>query len=249
MAKFKAIVRYQRPDGYYTVYIRVIHNRKIQYIKTDKVVNQKGIDKNNYVCDPFVMKYCADKIALYTELLNKQDVKDWDVNEIVSYLIKGSSDLCFSDYAREYQSKMIRDGHARNARTYELAYQNLERFIGTTKVMFSHLTSTVITRWISSLSNTARAKEQYPVCVRQIFKQALLDYNDYDAGVIRITTNPWPKVKIPKSDTPRKRAISMEDCRSFFYAPLPDSDRKYPLPELGHDVAMLIFSVLQVSTL
>ena len=32
----------------------------------------------------------------------------------------------------------------------------------------------------------------------------------------------------------------MEDCRSFFYAPLPDSDRKYPLPELGHDVAMLI---------
>ena len=248
MAKFKAIVRYQRPDGYYTVYIRVIHNRKIQYIKTDKVVNQKGIDKNNYVCDPFVMKYCADKIALYTELLNKQDVKDWDVNEIVSYLIKGSSDLCFSDYAREYQSKMIRDGHARNARTYELAYQNLERFIGTTKVMFSHLTSIVITRWISSLSNTARAKEQYPVCVRQIYKQALLDYNDYDGGVIRITTNPWPKVKIPKSDTPRKRAISMEDCRSFFYAPLPDSDRKYPLPELGHDVAMLILCLAGINT-
>ena len=240
MAKFKAIVRYQRPDGYYTVYIRVAHNKRTQYIKTDKVVNSKGIDKNNYVCDPFVMKYCANKIALYTELLNKQDVKDWDVNEVISYLIEGTSDLCFSDYAREYQSKMIRDGHARNARTYELAYQNLERFIGTTKVMFSHLTSTVITRWISSLSNTARAKEQYPVCVRQIFKQALLDYNDYDAGVIRITTNPWPKVKIPKSDTPRKRAISMEDCRSFFYAPLPDSDRKYPLPELGHDVAMLI---------
>lgn len=129
-------------------------------------------------------------------LLNKQDVKDWDVNEVISYLIKGTSDLCFSDYAREYQSKMIRDGHARNARTYELAYQNLERFIGTTKVMFSHLTSTVITRWISSLSNTARAKEQYPVYVRQIFKQALLDYNDYDGGVIRITTNPWPKVII-----------------------------------------------------
>ena len=198
-------MRYQRPDGYYTVYIRVIHNRKIQYIKTDKVVNQKGIDKNNYVCDPFVMKYCADKIALYTELLNKQDVKDWDVNEIVSYLIKGSSDLCFSDYAREYQSKMIRDGHARNARTYELAYQNLERFIGTTKVMFSYLTSTVITRWISSLSKTARAKEQYPVCVRQIFKQALLDYNDYDGiiGYERRKTrdarkdNAWFEIRVP----------------------------------------------------
>ena len=68
MAKFKAIVRYQRPDGYYTVYIRVAHNKRTQYIKTDKVVNSKGIDKNNYVCDPFVMKYCANKIAIYTLL-------------------------------------------------------------------------------------------------------------------------------------------------------------------------------------
>ena len=51
MAKFKAMVRYQRPDGYYTVYIRVSHNKKVQYIKTDKMVNQKGIDKNNAVSE------------------------------------------------------------------------------------------------------------------------------------------------------------------------------------------------------
>ena len=143
---------------------------------------------------------------------------------------------------------MIQEGHARNARTYELAYQNLERYIGTTKVMFSHLTSTVITKWIDSLSSTARAKEQYPVCIRQIFKQALLDYNDYDAGIIRITTNPWPKVKIPKSDPPQHRAITMEQCRAFFYAPLPESDRKYPLTELGHDVAMMILCLAGINT-
>lgn len=35
-------------------------------------------------------------------------------------------------------------GHARNARTYELAYENMERFAGTYKVMFSHMTSTFI---------------------------------------------------------------------------------------------------------
>ena len=248
MAKFKAMVRYQRPDGYYAVYIRVSHNKKTQYIKTDKVVNQKGVDKNKSVSDPFVLKYCANKIAHYTEMLNLQDVKNWDVNDVISYLMKGTTDVCFSDYAREYQAKMIQEGHARNAKTYELAYQNLERYMGTTKVMFSHLTSSVIVKWIDSLSNTARAKEQYPVCVRQIFKQALVDYNDYDSGIIRITTNPWSKVKIPKSDTPRKRAISMEDCRAFFYASLPESDRKYPLPELGRDVAMMILCLAGINT-
>lgn len=248
MAVFKPVVRFKRPDGYYPVYIRVTHQRKVQYIKTDKMVDQKGVGKSSGIKDPYVMKFCANRISRYVEILNQQDISSWTVDEVVNYLKSGTADICFSDYAREYQSKMIQEGHARNARTYELAYENLERYIGTTKVMFSHLTSTVITRWIESLANTARAKEQYPVCVRQIFKQALLDYNDYDAGIIRITTNPWPKVKIPKADASQHRAISMEDCQAFFYAPLPESDRKLPLTELGHDVAMMIICLAGINT-
>ena len=64
-------------------------------------------------------------------------------DEFDGLMKSGSSDVCFSDYAREYQSKMIQEGHERNARTYELAFQHLERFMGTTQVMFSHLTSFV----------------------------------------------------------------------------------------------------------
>lgn len=248
MAVFKPVVRFKRPDGYYSVYIRVTHQRKVQYIKTDKLVDQKGVDKANGIKDPYVMKFCANRISRYVEILNQQDISSWSIDDVVNYIKSGTADICFSDYAREYQSKMIQEGHARNARTYELAYENLERYIGTTKVMFSHLTSTVITRWIESLANTARAKEQYPVCVRQIFKQALLDYNDYDAGIIRITTNPWPKVKIPKADASQHKAISMEECRAFFYAPLPESDRKFPLTELGHDVAMMILCLAGINT-
>ena len=248
MAVFKPVVRFKRPDGYYPVYIRVTHQRKVQYIKTDKLVDQKGVDKANGIKDPYVTKFCANRISRYVEILNQQDISSWSIDDVVNYIKSGTADICFSDYAREYQSKMIQEGHARNARTYELAYENLERYIGTTKVMFSHLTSTVITRWIESLANTARAKEQYPVCVRQIFKQALLDYNDYDAGIIRITTNPWPKVKIPKADASQHKAISMEECRAFFYAPLPESDRKFPLTELGHDVAMMILCLAGINT-
>ena len=249
MAVFKAVVRFKRPDGFYPVYIRVTHQRKVQYIKTDKLVDQKGVDKANGIKDPYVMKFCANKISRYVELLNKQDISSWTLEEVVNYLKTGTADICFSDYARKYQSKMIQDGHARNARTYELAYENLERYIGTTQVMFSHLTSTVVTRWIESLSHTARAKEQYPICVRQIYKQALLDYNDYDAGIIRIPNNPWPKVKIPKADKSEHKAISMEDCRAFFYAPIPESDRKYPLTQLGHDVAMMILCLAGINTI
>ena len=191
MATFRITVQKQRTDGYWPVYIRVIHHRGSVFMKTDKMVDNKGIVKSTKeVKDPFVRKSLDILIADYIDRLNKVDTSTWTVQDVVQYLKEGTSDVCFSDYARQYQAKMIQEGHARNARTYELAYQNMERYAGTNKIMFSHLTSGFINGWIKSLSSTARAKEQYPVCVRQIFKQALIDFNDYDTGLIRITTNP-----------------------------------------------------------
>ena len=249
MATFKITVQKQRTDGYWPVYIRVIHHRDSALMKTDKMVDSKGIVKSTKeVKDPFVRKACDLLITDYIDRLNKVDTSTWSAQDVVKFLKEGTSDVCFSDYARQYQAKMIQEGHARNARTYELAYQNMELYAGTNKVMFSHITSTFINGWIKSLSTTARAKEQYPVCIRQIFKQALLDFNDYDTGLIRITTNPWPKVKIPKSDNPQHRAITMEECRAFFTAQLPESDRKFPLSELGRDVAMMILCLAGINT-
>ena len=48
MATFKVLVRFQRADGYYPVYIRLTHNRGVKYIKTDKIVDFKNIDKKNH---------------------------------------------------------------------------------------------------------------------------------------------------------------------------------------------------------
>lgn len=249
MATFKVIVQKQRNDGFWPVYIRITHNRGVKYLKTDKIVATRYVNKENReVTDPFVLQCCAIKIAKFAEMLNKVEIRKWSIHDVVAYLEKGTDDVCFSDYARKYYDSMYNEGHERNARNYQLAYQNLERFAGSNKVMFSQLTSQFINSWIKSLSKTARAKEMYPVCVRQIFKQALVDFNDYDTGVIRITRNPWLKVKIPASDVPEKRAITMEKVREFFTAPLPKSDRVLSLPELGRDVAMMVMCLGGINT-
>lgn len=248
MTTFKATVQKQRSDGYWPVYIRVTHQRKSGFVKTDKMVNRKGVDGSHGIKDPFVLQYCNRIIIQYCEMLNRIDTTEWTVHQVMEYLVTGTQGISFSEFARKYHNRMVQEGHARNARNYEMAYQHLERFAGTTNVMFAHLTPTFITRWIESLSSTARAKEMYPVNVRQIYKQALLEYNDPEAGIMRITGNPWHKVKIPKSDTPDKRAISMEQCREFFYAQLPESDRKTPLSELGRDVAMMILCLAGMNT-
>lgn len=248
MATFKACVRTQRKDGYYPVYIRIVHRTAPDYIKTDKMVDGKGLTKSKDIKDPFVIKYCADRITEYVERLNRVDISSWTVKEVKEYLLSGEQDICFSDYARMHCDRMVDSGQERNARNYELAYQHLERFAGTNKVMFSHLTSSFVEMWIKSLAETKRAKELYPVCIRQIFKAATVEYNDYDNGIIRIKTNPWVKIRIPTADRPEKLAITPEQCREFFSAPLPETKMLSPLPELGRDVAMMVLCLAGINT-
>ena len=56
MATFKTIVRYKRADGFYQVYIRVLHRSKSGYIKTDKFVTDKQLSKSGEIKDAVINK-------------------------------------------------------------------------------------------------------------------------------------------------------------------------------------------------
>lgn len=193
---------------------------------------------------------CSSPVIIdYMERLNKKDIRNWNAKEVSDFLVSGDDDIDFSEYARKHINRMIDRGQRRNARNYQLAVQHLERFAGTTCVKFSHLTSMFVNRWIKSLETTKRAKEMYPICIRQIFKAAQVEFNDYDNGIIKIKTNPWVKVEIPKPDRAEKLAITPEACREFFYFPLPESKMKYPVEELGRDIAMMTLCLAGINTI
>lgn len=215
MTTFKTVVRRKRADGFYPVYIRVVHRTKMGYISTGKIVTDKQILKSGDIKDPVVNEYCSRQILRFSEIMNKKDFTNFSVSDLIDYLLHFDEDVCFSEYASQFIARMEREGHERNAKNYRLAVGHLERFIGTTQIMFGHLTTAVLKKWLESLSQTNRAKEMYPTCVRQIFKKAIIDLNDEELGLIRIKFNPWLKITIPKSDNTEKRAISAEACREF----------------------------------
>ena len=248
MALFKAVVRRPRKDGFWQVYIRVCVDRRLGYITTDKHVTSKGLSKTNEITDPYVLQYCSRLIIEYNDKLNRKDTSRWTFKQILEYLRTADHDICFSEYARLHVDRMIDTGHARTSRNYLLAIQHLERFCGTTNVMFNELTAPTLNRWINSLKQTKRAKEMYPICIRQIFREAAKEYNDYDNGIVRIMINQWTKIKIPSPDKSEKIAISPELCREFFAAPLPESKFKSPLPELARDVAKMILCLAGINT-
>lgn len=241
MAKFKICVRMdkKRSDGFYTVYIRVTHNRKVGYIKTDKIVNEQGLDRKGEVIDPFVVKLLGGRICEWADALNHVDSQNWCVQDVVAFLKDCKRTMLFSDYAREYHNRLVDDGQDRTADNYRFALDSLERFCGTNKMSFEQLTSSVLNGWVKSLESTHRAKEMYPICMRTVWRAAMRDLNDEEQGVVKIR-NPWPKVNIPRADRAEKRAITPEQCREFFNAPLPESRLKVSIPELGRDVAMMV---------
>ena len=249
MAFFKAKVLRQRKDGMYVVYIRVTQNRKSQYIRTSWIVDDMGLSKDKQdVIDPFVAEQTSKVIARYYNILNRIDTQDWTVKEIVDYIQKGKDGISFSMYARKHIEKMKARGQERTSRDYKWALYSLEKFAGGNEVMFSQLTYSFLSRWIYSLSQTARSKNKYPINVRQIHKAAMLEYNDEERG-IQLITNPWPKITIPKEDTPNKRAISPNMLRKFF-AVVPDFSRfTHPLQELGQDVALISFCMCGINSI
>ena len=158
MTTFKATVKKPRSDGFYTVYIRITHQRESSYIKTNKIVDAAHVTKSGELKDPVVNEYCSMLVRQYNDRLNRVDASQWEIREVIEYLLKNDQGVCFSDYARHFIDKMISDGHARNAKNYQLAVNHLERFVGSNQLMFSSLTSTTLNNWIDYLSVTNRAK-------------------------------------------------------------------------------------------
>ncbi len=68
MATLKAVVRRERTDGFYSVYIRVTHRRASSFIKTDKMVTKKELTKTNEIKDAYVLQYCAQRILRWRKI-------------------------------------------------------------------------------------------------------------------------------------------------------------------------------------
>ena len=240
MVNLKATVRIKTKSGLYPVYIRFTKSNQVSYVKTSWVVNEKGLGSKKDIIDPFVIHQTSILIDNYYTQLNQIDTSKWTTSEIVKYLTEYNNDLSFSDYTRKHIEKMISRGQERTSRNYKWALKHMERFAETDNIMFSRLTSAFLNRWIESLSETNRCKEQYPVCMREVYKAALKEFNDEELGIVKLK-NPWSNVVIPRSDIPEKRAIPASMLRKFFNV-VPDRSRfTHPLMEVGQDVALISF--------
>ena len=242
MAVFKACVKSRRADGYYKVYIRVTHNRKIGYIPTTMFVNKL---RKGEICDSIVLGKCAIKIQKYVELLNSLNTIEWEVSDIVACLQENSELVSFTEYAKVFVDKMILDGRVGASGNYKTAVQKLLEFSGKKRLLFSDITSKLLNDWIESLKHTSIAKTKYPKCIKTIFKAGCDEFNDYDRDIIKIRNRPFKSVKIPNVTQPEKKAIEKNELLKFFRCDLGQvSEREI----FAREVCLLSFCLVGMNT-
>ena len=228
------------------VYIRISHNSKTDYIKTNFQVSSAQVKNMDLIHYPIISKISVI-ITDYIEKLNRVRSEFMNVGEVKKYLLLEDDAISFSEFAnsiiREY-SKKGKDGSASN---YRNALNSLQRCLGKDNLSFTDVSTKSIALWLKSLENTSNSKNKYPILIKKIFNDGLIEFNDYDNNIFRIKHNPFMKNIIPKTDVPIKQSIGRDEIIKLFTFDATLSLKEYKVP-LAVDVAMLVFHLAGINT-
>ena len=183
MATFEIVTRTKKEWN--QVKIRICHRSKTAYMDTSMTVHRSSIRKGK-IADRTVMANCAIRIKKYVDRLNTVDTGNWTVQEVKRFLESESGNISFTDFANEFILQMKKDGREKPSANYRSALKSMTAFMKRERLLFSDITANGLREWIKSLSDTSRAKNMYPNCIRSMFDAGCMKYNDYDRNIMRI---------------------------------------------------------------
>jgi integrase len=206
------------------------------------VVHKSGIRKGE-IAEHTILANCAIQIRRYVEKLNAVDIGGWTVGEVKKFLVSELEGISFTVFAEEYIKKMKMAGRKKPAANYSSAFNSLKKHMRKDDILFQDITTKTIMKWIESLSDTARAKNMYPIAIKKLFEDGCMEYNEYDRDIIRIKNQPFKVVKIPDADVPAKRSVEAEVLRRIS-AVAPSCPRE----DLAHDVMHIVLRLAGINT-
>lgn len=270
----------KKEDGTYNVKIRVTQARKSKYIKTSQFVSaqdisrkkEKGVEKIK-IKNQAIIDLMDELVLSYRRKLTAAGIQaeSWDVDKIVEYLT-GSSDgfyLNIIQYGKDYADSLEKQGRTGTAKSYRVAMNALERFAGpdldVNQVTVSFLKSYErFLREEPTLCGTksggvvttdkpkaGRAVSSYISFLKTVFNNAKLEYNDEEAGMVRIPLSPFSKYKIPEvTVSVEHRVLSVEQIQRIIDLPYvyQNKNKGYSLFNIAKDVFLISFALMGMNT-
>lgn len=262
MATFKAEVyaHQKKADGTYNIKIRVTHKQRKKYLATPWYVGKEDLTRSLKLKNQRYIDMVDDVIKRYRTICNNvgEGLDNMSVEQIVELITAKKEEEHFTldivAYTRAYIQKLFDMGRTGNAKAYQVAINSMVKFVGRENVDISEITVKFLNDWIRWISERparknckkgGRAQSLYLAEVRAMYNRAKKEFNDEEAGVIRIPFSPFAKVDIPKAPITRKRALTVEQMREFAKVPyttiLQTGCNRY---NLAKDVFLLSFLLI-----
>lgn len=225
MATFKAEVyaHQKKEDGTYNIKIRLTHNGKKKYLATIWYVTKDDLTRNTLkLKNPKYIELTDSLIRKYRDICDSvgEALKGMSVEQVVDLITNKREErfeLDIVEFAWREIGAMKANGHLGNARSYIAAIRSLVKFTGRERVMISEITARFLTDWANWLREQplsgGYAPHNYLNRLRAIHNRAKREFNDEDAGIIRIPNSPFNHIDFPKLPVSRKKALSVEQIR------------------------------------
>lgn len=227
MATFKAEVyaHQKREDGTYNIKIRVTQNKRKKYLATVWYVSKEDLTRSLKLKNQKYIDLTDDLIKKYRDRCDRvcERLKTMSVEQVVDLITSDQQEKFELDIVA-YTWKVIEglkaSGHGGNAASYITAIRSLVKFVGREKVMISEITVKFLNDWIAWIGkqpNVTRGYVQHNYLnrMRAIHNRAKKEFNDEDAGIIRIPNSPFNHIDFPKLPAPRKRALTIEQIQAI----------------------------------
>ncbi len=231
MATFKAEVyaHQKKADGTYNIKIRVTQLQKKRYLATTYYIYKEDLTRSMKIKNQFYIDACENLIKKYRSICDRvgERLKTMNVDEVVELITKDKGDnfdLDFIAYSKSFVDSLISTGNTGNARTYTIAINNLVKFVGRENISIKEITVGFLNSWVKWMNAQGSVwnAHNYMGKIRALHNRAKKEFNDEDAGIIRIPNSPFSHIEFPPVPVARKRAVSSGELKKIAEIPYKD---------------------------
>lgn len=250
MATFKAIIIGDRlrKDGTYPVKIRITHNRQVVRVSTPFSVSRAGVTRTLQIKDADIIDATDSIIAEWRKAVISlgYTAESMTARELADYLTARSRDarsfrLDIVAYTRIVAERKSRENTRAN---YITLANSLARYSKTGTIDISEVTASFLRdfeAWLRREGVGAGSIHLYLSNLKAVHNAAKLEYNDEDRGIIRISSSPFLRYKLPSAPLPEPRAIDLATLQRI--ADLDDEGAINSIRNIGRDMFMLSFAL------
>lgn len=256
-------------DRKFPVSIRITHNRRSVYLKTDFYVVRQQLNKVYELKDMTIQKLVLERIEECERLIVcslGNDVVNYSAAELKAFIENRKDavvDVDFIVFARGVVERLCGLGRSKRARHIKTTINSITDFIRRDSLGVREVTSSFLRDYECFLRSDRRivrlnqfgrevvsyrkplsdtGVHDYLADVRAVFNEAVCVYNDDDGDEVVIKHYPFRKFKIVNPAMARKRNICIEDVRKVVGFQCAGRG------ELGRDVFLLSFYLVGVNT-